>query len=117
MSDMLAEKAVAFVQRRQSRRRFLATCGKVAIALGLALARAHVAPRRAYAGACCNGPPCMGCPPTPGCPPTTTVYGVPYVCCDTGYAGATDTLHQCWVCDTGITGLCECEYDTGQGCP
>ena len=73
MSDMLAEKAVAFVQRQQSRRGFLATCGKAAAALGLGMVGAHVAPRRTYAQYCCSGLPCPDCPPTPGCPPTYTV--------------------------------------------
>jgi hypothetical protein len=117
MSERIVERIVNRMQRRQSRRGFLATCGKVSLAIGAALAGVHLTPRRTYADPCCGGNPCGNCPPTPGCPPGTSVQGVPYVCCDTGHVGSTNTVHQCWVCTGGPGGPCECEYDTGTPCP
>src|SRR5512139_2258484 len=111
MTGKTVEGAVGYMERRLSRRGFLAACGKVGLAIGAALAGVHLTARRTFAGKCCSGVPCLApynCPPTPGCPPGTSVHGTPYVCCDSGYVGATNTVHQCWVCDPG-SGLCECE--------
>jgi hypothetical protein len=120
MSELMAQKAIGFFERHQSRRGFLATCGKVALGTGMALAGVHLAPRRAFAGTCCPGTPCgtggfPPCPPTPGCPTPMCFGGVPAICCDTGYVGATGTLHQCYTCTCGGP-QCICEYDTGTPC-
>lgn len=107
-----------------SRRGFMALAGKVTAALGLAMVGAGTMPQRVMAGTCCTGTPCGagGNPPCGGggasCPPTCTVYGAPNVCCDSGYVGATNTLHQCLTCNcAGVGGgICICESDTGTPC-
>jgi hypothetical protein len=114
MSD-LAEKLVESIQREQSRRGFLAMCGKAMLLLGGAMAGIRLEPRPAYAG-CCVGPTCdsvgYGCPAGPGCPPPCGPGGVPNLCCD---RGGTGTTHQCWQCTCGGA-LCVCEYDLGTRC-
>lgn len=114
----LTGKLIDRTERGLSRRGFLALAGKLTGALGLAMVGASAMPRRVMAQVCCPAPPCTGCPPTIGCPsPACTVSGVPTVCCDTGYVGATETLHQCQYCDCSPAGSCYCEYDTGNSCP
>jgi hypothetical protein len=119
MSEV-TRKLIDRTGRNMSRRGFMALAGKVVAALGVGMAGAgwwNV--REAWAGMCCTGLPfCVNCPPTGGCPaPTCTAVGSPTVCCDTGYIGATDTIHQCQVCDCQGVGNCLCEYDTGNSCP
>lgn len=114
-----ARRATEAVQRKQSRRGFLATLGKVVLGLGTAMVGAGSLVRRVSAAQCCVGYPVCGsggtppCPGTPGCPPACT-GGSPNVCCDKGQVGSTGTLHRCYVCDCGL--LCQCEFDLGSPC-
>src|SRR3990172_10789703 len=73
-----ARRATEAVQRKQSRRGFLATLGKVVLGLGTAMVGAGSLVRRVSAAQCCVGYPVCGsggtppCPGTPGCPPPCT---------------------------------------------
>jgi hypothetical protein len=116
----MAEKIVGWMGERQSRRGFLAWCGKLSLALGLAMAGADRLVLTARA-ACCAGTPCgAGCPfvgpqycgyTTAGCPLGCTYIGVSGPCCDTG----TGTCHFCYNCNC-FTGACVCECDTTISC-
>ena len=121
MSD-LTEKELSWLEKRQSRRGFVALCGKVVTALGLAMAGAHGMPRRVFAGLCCTGTPKCGTGPFGPCTgggatcPVGCTGGATHVCCDQGYVGATNTVHQCLECSCGGLGTCWCEFDTGVPC-
>ncbi len=119
MAARVMDSIVRVQQKRLSRRGFLAKLGGVTGALALAMVGAGAMAKRVQAQQCCPGPACMGCPPTIGCPMNCTVNGAPTICCDTGYVGATETIHQCQHCTgcTGGGGTCYCEYDTGNSCP
>lgn len=108
-----------WMQKRQSRRGFLAMCGKASLALGLAMAGASKLALVAYAQ-CCAVPACANCPSIPpnlcgsttnGCPAGCSQAGGPVLCCDTT---GTNTCHGCYpcVCD----GPCTCECDTQLDC-
>lgn len=118
MTTRLTDGLLSWQEQRLSRRGFMAKMGRVAAGIGLVMAGAAALPARVYAGACCPTPACSGCPSTIGCPTNCTVNGNPTVCCDTGYIGATETVHQCQQCTMcQIAGTCYCEVDTGNACP
>ncbi len=120
MATRLVDQFIRMQEKRLSRRGFLAKLGGVTAGLALTLVGEHALTRRSHAQSvgCCPTPRCVGCPPTIGCPTGCTVNGTPTVCCDTGYIGATETIHQCQQCILcGIPGTCWCEYDTGNSCP
>jgi hypothetical protein len=109
----LAERSVVAVERRLSRRGFLATCGKLTLGLGLAMA--GVANRAWPAlAACCPGIACdtahsHPCPPGGAGCPTGCGYLGRAECCDSG------VLHRCWNCDcSGVP--CTCEETVGTPC-
>ena len=109
----LARKATEWAEHRQSRRGFLATCGKVTLALGLAIAGLSGMKRTAFA-ACCPSPNCntshsYPCPPGPGCP-AGCQQGFPTQCCD-----ASGFWHNCWPCTCGGVD-CYCEEITPDPC-
>ena len=65
----MAKVASDWMARRQSRRGFLATLGKVGLGLGLAMAGASRLALTAQAAPCCGGTPCANCNPDPDpCP-------------------------------------------------
>jgi hypothetical protein len=109
----LAERSVAVVESRLSRRGFLATCGKLTLGLGLAMLGLAHGTRSALA-ACCPGISCdtahsHPCPPGgAGCP--TGCGTLDHTeCCDSG------ALHRCWNCDcSGVR--CTCEEPLGAPC-
>ena len=107
----LAEKAVTMVERRLSRRGFLATCGKLTLGLGMAVLGVAGTSRSVMA-ACCPPPTCdthtHPCPPS-GCPSICTRLDSSQ-CCD-----ASNYWHICWKClCSGIT--CYCEEPTVDPC-
>ncbi len=107
----LAEWCTDKVQTNQSRRGFLATCGKAVLFLGGTMLGFDRTPSTAHAG-CCVGSACLGCSPSPsatGCPSGCTVLGS-NGCCDTGGTG---TLHICYLCSCPGGVNCNCEYDLG----
>ncbi len=109
-----------WMQRRQSRRGFLAICGKATVALGLAMAGADRFVLTAHA-ACCPNVPCTGCnfgggftcgAPIDGvCPAFCNPASGPVLCCDVG----TNTCHACYTCKC-LGAPCSCECDTGLEC-
>ena len=107
----LAERSVNVVQRRLSRRGFLAMFGRLAAGLGLAMLGVAGTSRTASAN-CCPSPTCNAhthpCP-TSGCP-----TGCPTVdstqCCD-----VSGFFHICWQCICGGLG-CYCEEVTHEPC-
>ena len=114
----LAEKAVEWTQRHQSRRGFMALSGKVALALGLAMAGVtSIKPHVARANACCPNNPCTGCPTgscsalVPQCPIGCTWVSTT-TCCD---IGGTNTCHLCFNCACGGP-ACVCECATAASC-
>ena len=117
----LAQKAVDWTQRHQSRRGFMALSGKVALALGLAMAGVTaIKPHVARATACCAPPPCMFCPNSspcttlqPQCPVGCTWVSTAQ-CCDNP-TGGTHTIHFCFSCNCAGSG-CVCECDSGIAC-
>jgi len=110
----LAEKAVTMVERRLSRRGFLATCGKLTLGLGMAVLGVAGTARRAEA-VCCPSPSCdtsisYPCPPGgAGCPSGCASFGIPPECCDG------DVLHRCHQCICGGA-TCYCEEILGGPC-
>lgn len=108
----LARWATETVQKRQSRRGFLATCGKVALGRGAAMMGAGYRTGRVSAAPCCTGyPVCGSIPGTPACGatagcPAGCPGGAPHLCCDT----VTHSTHSCYVCNC-LPGTCLCEYD------
>ena len=108
----LARKATEWAEHNQSRRGFLATCGKVTLGLGLAMAGLSRVTRTAHAQ-CCPAPICNA--HTYPCPPTGCPVGCGYVawttCCDTG----TGFWHKCHQCDCGGA-TCYYEEPTGIRC-
>jgi hypothetical protein len=117
--ERLAQAAVNWVERRQSRRGFLAGCGKVALAVGAAVAGFGSVATRASAACCATGfndcstyAPLVGTCPTTGsggCPNGCTRVGNQTHCCDTG---GSNTVHVCTVCSCGGVITCSCEDDT-----
>src|SRR3989304_408736 len=109
MSD-LTEKELSWLGKRQSRRGFAAMVG------------ARGMPRRVFAGQCCSGTPKCGTGPFGPCTgggatcPVGCTGGATHVCCDQGYVGATNTVHQCLECTCLGLGTCWCEFDTGVPC-
>jgi hypothetical protein len=109
-----------WMERRLSRRGFLATSAKVAGALGLAMVGAHRLALTAHAACCINGacanclpisPSQCGAPLTNGCPFGCSALGGATFCCDTG----TNTCHACYPCKcNGVA--CDCECDTAITC-
>lgn len=107
----LAERSVDVVQRRLSRRGFLALCGRLAAGLGLGMLGVAATSRTALAD-CCPSPTCNAhthpCP-TSGCPTTCLPLGSSQ-CCD-----ASGFYHICSRCSCGgIT--CYCEEPTHDPC-
>lgn len=109
----LAERSVGAVERRLSRRGFLATCGKLTLGLGMAMLGISHSTRMVF-GACCPGPSCDSahthpCPHSlPYCPPGCSTLRYTD-CCDAG------TLHRCFECYcAGVT--CYCEETLGIDC-
>ena len=113
----LAEKAVGWTQRHQSRRGFMALSGKVALALGLAMVgAASFKPHEAHAASCCFGSACTGCQSCTNldnCPSGCT-FASQTSCCDNGMFG-TNTIHRCTTCSCGGLG-CLCDCDTAVTC-
>jgi thiol-disulfide isomerase/thioredoxin len=113
----LAEKTVNFLEKRLSRRGFLAFAGRVAAATGMVLVGADrlALTVGAQTGCCIQTPRCTGCPPpsavvcASGCAGTGTVF----FCCDTG---GSNTCHSCVECSCPLIGLCWCEHDLGSSC-
>ena len=112
-----AETTIGFVQRRQSRRGFMAMCGRAVAVLGFAMLGETMRPRKAYA-ACCPGPDCNStwtwpCPAPGGaahCPSGCSESGPPARCCDV--SGLWDLCYQC-----NCQGFyCTCEYPTTDRC-
>lgn len=109
----VAQRAVGMVERRLSRRGFLATFGRLTLGLGMAAIGLARTARRAEA-ACCPSPSCdtahaFPCPPSgAGCPPGC-VPGSASTCCDAG------VLHQCYRCNCAGT-TCYCEEVLGSDC-
>lgn len=111
----LAEKTVGFLEKRLSRRGFLAFTGRVAAATGLVMLGAdRLALTAGAQSGCCLGNRCSGCPTTPpaacpsGCVGIFTIY-----CCDTG---GTNTCHSCVTCLCSGIPNCICELDLGTAC-
>ena len=112
----MVEKITGWMGERQSRRGFLARCGKLSLALGLGLAMAGVSRSVLTVGAvCCSGPPpCSGCA-APQCPGGCLVTSSNQ-CCDS----ATNTFHDCYTCVcSGVSqpNPCLCDVDSGIPCP
>jgi hypothetical protein len=114
-----AKHVVEWSAKRQSRRGFMATCGKVVLGLGLAMVGVRGETKRAWAASCCPGPSCTGtwtwpCPntPPPYCPNGCYPIGAPTQCCDT----STGRLHDCYTCHCGTSYTCQCEFVTNDPC-
>jgi hypothetical protein len=110
----LAERSVAVVESRLSRRGFLATCGKLTLGLGMAMLGLAYGTRSALA-ACCPGISCDSahshpCPPGGAGCPTGCSQGNPTQCCDVG-----GFWHICWPCICNGAS-CHCEEPTGEPC-
>ena len=101
-----------WAERRESRRGFLAMCGKVMLALGAAMAGTSLTAITAW-GACCTNN-CGSCPNPPAvCPQGCLPSGNFHYCCD---STGTNTCHICTECDCGLAGLCFCETDNTTSC-
>ena len=113
----LAEKAVEWTQRHQSRRGFMALSGKVALALGLAMVgAASVKPHEAHAATCCGGSACSNCQSCTNlddCPSGCT-FASQTSCCDNG-TGGSFTILRCTTCSCGGLG-CQCICNTNVPC-
>jgi len=105
------------VGRRLSRRGFMAICGKLTLALGLAMLGVNRQPYTARAqsycctygvGWCTDGAP-ADCPPNPSCPGGCWQIGPPTSCC---YGGRVVQCYEC-ICD-GVA--CHCGYATSTPC-
>lgn len=119
----MVDKITNWIGERQSRRGFLARCGKMSLALGMAMAGADRMALTAHAQ-CCLGLLCdsigSNCPPlTPvqcgpianGCPAGCMNGGAPSACCDV----ATNICNFCYNCNCGGI-ACECECATNVVC-
>ena len=87
------KKIVEWMASRQSRRGFLAMCGKASLALGLAMAGASRFALTAQA-ACCAGTTCTACPGLPAAGCTSVASGCPGIpgCFQTGVTTCCETL-------------------------
>ena len=117
----LTKKTLGWMERRLSRRGFLAGAGKIALAFGLAMGGASSLALTARA-ACCANPPCGGggggCPALPppvsnGCPAGCSQVSIG-TCCDTDSLIDICVTCTCYVAGQPLT--CDCEYNTAGPC-
>jgi hypothetical protein len=100
------------MQEDMSRRGFMAACGKVVAALGMATMGVAVWSRTAHAFCCPDGDCGAGCPGAgaPGCPANCPPHASPSECCENG------VKQVCYHCRCSGGSQCNCQYATTISC-
>jgi hypothetical protein len=110
----IADYCVRWAERNESRRGFLALCGKSVLALGAAVYGFASIPLRVDAVCCTSANPvCDSIPPHTAACPTTYPGGCPTGCTDLGRTTCCDagSEHICSECLCSV-GYCHCEVDS-----